>query len=52
MVKEFYYRGHHYKVVPIEGCDEFNIIRDGRNVRKVCKQIAELAMQHVEELFR
>jgi hypothetical protein len=52
MVKEFAYKGHTYKVVGIENNeDEFIIIRDGMNTRRVKKEIAEKAREHVDELF-
>ena len=51
-MKEFYYKGHHYKVVPIEDNDDYSIIRDGRQTRKVCKEISQNAKMHVDELFR
>lgn len=52
MVREFNYKGHHYKVVPIEGSNDFTIIRDGRMPRRVCKEIAEKAIENVERLFK
>lgn len=51
MMKEFYYKGHHFKVVPIEGGNDFYIVRDGRNTRKVSKEIAEKAKENVDKLF-
>jgi hypothetical protein len=52
MIKEFAYKGHTYKVVGIENNDnEFIIIRDGRNTRRVKKEIAEKAREHVDKLF-
>lgn len=52
IVREFDYRGHHYLVVPIEGCDEFSITRDGLKARKVKREVAEQPMQYVEKLFK
>ena len=51
MTKEFYYKGHHYKVVQIEGSTDCNIIRDGRKTRRVKEEIAKCAMQYVDKLF-
>lgn len=52
MIREFAYKGHHYKVVGIENNDEeFIIIRDGRNTRRVKKEIAEKAVEFVDKLF-
>lgn len=52
MIKEFAYKGHHFKVVGIENNpDEFIIIRDGRNTRRVKKEIAEKAVEYVDKLF-
>lgn len=50
-MSEFYYKGHHYKVVPIEGSDDFTIVKDGRIPRRVSKEIAAKAMQNVDRLF-
>ena len=52
MPKEFYYKGHHYKVVPIEGSSDHFIIKDGRKTRRVEGYIAEIPMQYVERLFK
>jgi len=53
MITEFLYKGNHFKVVPIEGnTEEFNIIKDGRQTRKVTRQVATTAMQHVDKLFK
>lgn len=51
MVKQFNYKGHHYKVVPVENSDEYSIIKDGRTSRRIKKEIAENAMQFVDKLF-
>jgi hypothetical protein len=52
MTKEFYYKGHHYKVVQIEGSNDCNIIRDGIKTRRVKEEIAKCAMQYVDKLFK
>jgi hypothetical protein len=52
MVKELAYKGHTYKVVGIENNeDEFIIIKDGRNTRRVKKEIANNAIEYVDKLF-
>ncbi len=52
MTREFNHNGHHYKVVGIENNpDEFIIIRDHRRAKRVKKEIADNAMEHVEHLF-
>lgn len=51
-MKEFYFKGHHYKVVQIEGSEDYNIIRDGRQTRKVKKEIAHRAAEYVDKLFK
>jgi hypothetical protein len=53
MITEFLYKGNHFKVVPIEGnTDEFIIIRDGRQTRRVKKEIAAKAVEYVDKLFK
>ena len=53
MIKEFNYKGHHFKVAGIENNpDEFVIIRDGRQTRRVKKEIAEKAIEYVDKLFQ
>lgn len=52
MIKEFNYKGHHFSVVGIENNpDEFIIIKDGRKTRRVKKEIAQKAIEHVDKLF-
>jgi len=52
MIKEFNYKGHHFKVVGIENNDdEFIIIKDGRKTRRVKREIADKAVEYVERLF-
>lgn len=51
MTNEFDYNGHRYKVVKAEGGDGCFIIKDGRHSRKVCKEIADRAIEYVERLF-
>lgn len=51
-MSEFYYKGHHYKVVPIEDSTDSNIVKDGKFVRRVSKEIASNAMQNVDRLFK
>lgn len=52
MIREFVYKGHHFKVVGIENNDEeFIIIMDGRKTRRVKKEIAEKAVEYVDKLF-
>ncbi len=50
-MKEFYFGGHHYKVVQIEGSTDYNIIRDGRKTRRVKEEIAKKAVEYVDKLF-
>lgn len=50
-MREFYYGGHHYKVVQIEGSTDYNIIRDGRQARRVKEEIAKKAVKYVDKLF-
>ena len=51
-MEEFNYNGHKYTVVTIEGnSNEYYIIRDDRNTRKVKKEIADKAMEYVDKLF-
>ena len=52
MTKEFYYKGHHFEVVPIEGSTDHTIIKDGRQSRRVSEGIAKCAMQNVDKLFK
>lgn len=53
MIREFNYKGHHFKVVGIENNDdEFIIIKDGRKTRKVKKEIAARAVEYVDKLFK
>jgi hypothetical protein len=52
MKKEFYYKGHHFEVVTIEGSTDHTIIKDGRLQRTVSKYIAENAIQFVDKLFK
>jgi len=52
MVNEFYFKGHHYQVTPIEGCDDFTIVKDGKFARRVKKEIAEKAMENADRLFK
>ena len=52
MIREFPYKGHHFKIVGIENNDnEFIIIRDGRNTRRVKKEVAVKAIEFVDKLF-
>lgn len=52
MIREFNYKGHHYKVVGIENNDdEFIIIMDGRKTRRVKKEVAQKAIEFVDKLF-
>lgn len=51
MTNKFYYKGHHYQVVPIEGSSDYVIIKDGRESRRVDSNTANMAMQHVDKLF-
>ena len=50
-MKEFYFNGHHYKVVQIEGSTDCSIIKDGKFTRRIKKEIAKNAMQYVDKLF-
>lgn len=51
MVKEFNYKGHHFKVAEIEGSTDCIIIRDGRQTRRVKEEIAQRAVEYVDKLF-
>jgi hypothetical protein len=52
MTREFNHNGHHYKVVGVENNpDEFIIIRDNIRTKRVKKEIADNAIEHVEDLF-
>ena len=51
MIKEFNYKGHHFKVVGIENSTDYIIIRDGRQTRRVGKEIAQKAVEFVDKLF-
>lgn len=51
MIKEFNYKGHHFKVVGIENSTDYIIIRDGRKTRRVKKEIAQKAVEYVDKLF-
>lgn len=52
MISEFYYGGHHYKVVKVEDSTDHLIIKDGRQTRRVKKEIAEKAVEYVDKLFK
>lgn len=52
MVTKFYYKGHNIEVVPVENSTDYCIIRDGRETRRVCKEIGERAMQNIDKLFK
>lgn len=52
MKKEFYLKGHHYKVTPIEGSTDCTIVKDGRFTRRVSENIARNAMTYVDKLFK
>ena len=53
MIKEFNNKGHHFKVIPIENNpEEFIIIKDGRKTKRVKRDIAANAVDHVDELFK
>lgn len=51
-MKAFDLNGHHYEVVSIEGSTDFNIIKDGRQSRRVKKEIADKAIEYVDKLFK
>lgn len=51
-MNEFIYKGHNYKVVPIEGSSDFTIVKDGRTSRRISKEIADNAIEYVERLFK
>ena len=51
-MNEFEYKGHRYKVVPIEGSSDYIIVQDGRRSRRVSKEIADKAMQNIDKLFK
>ena len=52
MISEFYFKGHHFKVTPVETSTDYIIIRDGRQTRRVCKEIGEKAIENVDKLFK
>ena len=53
MIKEFSYKGHHYKVTGIENNPgEFIIIKDGRKTCRVKKEIAQKAVEYADKLFK
>lgn len=52
MTNEFNYKGHRYNVVPVEGSEDFSIIKDGRFTRRVKKEIAANAIEYVDKLFK
>jgi len=53
MNKEFEYRGHTYKVTPIENNgDEFIIIRDDKQTRRISRDFADAPMMYIEKLFK
>ena len=51
MIKEFNYKGHHFKVVAVENSTDYIIIRDGRQTRRVKEEIADKAIEYVDKLF-
>ena len=53
MNKEFEYKGHLYKVTPIEGNnEEFVIIRDGKQTRRISREDIDAPLMHIEGLFK
>ena len=52
MIKEFHYKGHHFKVVGIENSTDYIIIKDGRKTRRVKEEIAKKAVEYVDKLFK
>lgn len=52
MIREFNYNGHYYKVVAIENSTDYIIIRDGRQTRRVCKEIGDTDIENVDKLFK
>ena len=50
-MNEFIYKGHNYKVVRIEGSNDYYIVKDGIKTRRVSKKIADNAMEYVDNLF-
>lgn len=52
MTREFYYKGHHYHVTPVEGSTDSVIVKDGRYTRRITKELAASPMQHVDKLFK
>lgn len=51
MITKFYYKGHDYRVVKVENSTDHLIIRDGRQTRRVCNEIAAKAIEYVDKLF-
>ena len=53
MNNEFEYRGHLYKVTPIEGNnEEFIIVKDGKQTRRISRDFADAPMMYIEKLFK
>lgn len=50
-METFEYKGHNYKVVPIEGSEDSIIVQDGRKPKRIGKEIAARAMEYVDKLF-
>ena len=51
MIKEFYLKGHHYKLVPIEGSSDYMFIKDGTKTVRVSKEIAERGQENASIIF-
>lgn len=49
----FNHNGHHYHLVKVEGSDDYSVIRDNRNVRRISKETLSHGNieQVVEDLF-
>lgn len=52
MVTKFLYRGHQFELVKVENSTDYLIIRDGRQTRRVKQEIAEKAIENVDNLFK
>ncbi len=52
MIKQFFLKGHHYKVEAVDGSTDCLIIRDGEQTIRVNESVARNAAKNVERLFK
>lgn len=52
MIKQFFLKGHHYKVVAVEGSTDYLITKDGSQTIRVNQSVAMNAVKNVETLFK